>query len=186
MASAAESPNGETCSRGAGGEPGISHAKAQPELFLEGTPSSVCGCLLSLGASLWVGARALIWCRKLEPCYNCHHPAMSSVTTAPPQKLLLLSQRQRDSKQWKLIQSRVRLCEQRRGKKIQTKEQFRCWAFRQLLSRNTYCWAFNFFFVWPSVDNKLLDVNKDTVLNPFNGDSSLSRSKYHANQFLAD
>lgn len=42
------------------------------------------------------------------------------------------------------------------------------------------------FLIWPSVDNKLLGVNKDTILNPFNGDSSLSRIKYHANQFLAD
>lgn len=38
-----------------------------------------------------------------------------------------------------------------------------------------------FFLIQPSVDNKLLGVNQDTVLNPFNGDACLSKNKYHAN-----
>lgn len=61
----------------------------------------------------------------------------------------------------------------------------RCGEFRQSLSKISYSRAFN-FFIWPSVDNKLLGVNQDTVLNPFNGDSCLNRSKYHANQSLED
>lgn len=44
MPCAAGSPSGATCGRGAGGEPGISHAKAQPEPSAggpEGAPSAV-------------------------------------------------------------------------------------------------------------------------------------------------
>lgn len=43
-----------------------------------------------------------------------------------------------------------------------------------------------FFFFWPTVDNKLLGVNQDTVLNRFNGDAYFSKNKYHANQSLED
>lgn len=41
--------------------------------------------MLILSASLWAAAGALIWCRELEPCCDCHNPAMSSVTTALPE-----------------------------------------------------------------------------------------------------
>lgn len=80
---AAGSPSIAPHGHGAGGEPGISHAKAQPEPSvggLEGEPPR----MLSLGASLRAGARALIWWRKLKPCFDCHNPAMSSLTRAPP------------------------------------------------------------------------------------------------------
>lgn len=69
-----------------------------------------------------------------------------------------------------------------KGKKILTSQRFRCWE----LCQETLIVELLNFFIWSSVDNKLLGVNKDTVLNLFNGDSSLSRSKYHANQSLAD
>lgn len=73
----------------------------------------------------------------------------------------------------------------KRKKKIQTNRHFNCWEFRVFVKKGLLL-SFQFLFIWSSVANKLMGVNKDTVLSPFDGDSSLSRSKCHANQSLAD
>lgn len=104
--------SGSLCSRGsqpcahgheAGGEQGSTVVKLNSSCLQETGRTPPLQHTLILSASLWAAAGALIWSREWEPCCTCHSPAMSPVTTTYL-KLLLLSQRGRDSKPWELIQ----------------------------------------------------------------------------------
>lgn len=170
---------------GAGGQPGLSRGKAQLQLSaggLEGIPSSAAHAhplSIPLGScrsfDLVQGAGALL--RLPQPCHElCHNSPPWSCCCCPR------GEGTASNGSW---YREERDCEQWRAKRIQSMNPIRCGEFRQSLSKISYSRAFN-FFIWPSVDNKLLGVNQDTVLNPFNGDSCLNRSKYHANQSLED
>lgn len=110
-----------------------SHLLEPPPLRLHAQPRSIPpgGCK---GFNLVEDARALLRLPRPsnELCHDSPHP--------PPQAALLF-QRWRDSKQWKLLQ-RGETMWAVKGKKSKQKKQFRCWEFRQSLSRKHLALSF--------------------------------------------
>ncbi|XP_074965754.1 ankyrin-3 isoform X4 [Phalacrocorax aristotelis] len=105
---AAGSPSGAPRGHGAGGEPGISHAKAQSEPSaggLEGTPSHAHPRSIPPG-----GCKSFGLVEEAEALLRLPQPSDELCHSTPLQKVPLLSQGRRVSKQRKLIQ-RARLCE---------------------------------------------------------------------------